>query len=150
MQVVSYDYGNFMLVWELRSFARHHPVDGVREGIGFHGVDATLMVDHLGWKVYPKGGGVALERKAEGVKPSGEGLGLHERNFMECIKSRKRPNADVEIGRLSTTICHLGNISCRLGRDIRFDRKTETFGKDKEANAYLTKQYRKGYELPKV
>ena len=150
MQVVTYDYGSFMLVWELRSFARHHPVDGVREGIGFHGVDATLVVDHLGWRVYPKEGGVALEHKAEGVKPSGEGVGEHERNFIECIQSRKRPNADIEIGRLATTICHLGNISCRLGRDIRFDPKTETFGQDKEANAWLTKHYRKGYELPKV
>lgn len=33
---------------------------------------------------------------------------LHEANFLECVKSRKRPSADVEIGRLSTTLCHLG------------------------------------------
>ena len=150
MQVVTYDFGKFMLVWELRSFARHHPIDGVREGIGFHGVDATLVVDHLGWRVYPRSGGVEMETKAQGVKPSGEGEGAHERNFIECIKSRKRPNADIEIGRLSTTICHLGNISTRLGRDIRFDPKTETFGSDKQANAYLTKQYRSPYALPKV
>ncbi len=150
MQVVTYDYGSFMLVWELRSFARHHPIDSVQAGIGFHGVDATLTVDHLGWRVFPKDGGVALEHKAQGVKSSGEGLGAHEGNFIECIKSRKRPNADVEIGRLATTICHLGNISCRLGRDVRFDPKKENFGPDKEANAYLTKQYRKGYELPRV
>jgi hypothetical protein len=57
---------------------------------------------------------------------------------------------DIEIGRLSTTICHLGDISCRLGRDVRFDPKTETFGSDKQANAYLTKQYRGAYALPKV
>jgi hypothetical protein len=76
--------------------------------------------------------------------------GLHERNFLECIKSRKTPNADVEIGRLSTTLCHLGNICTRLGRDIRFDPKTETFGSDKAANAFLTKEYRERYKLPKV
>jgi hypothetical protein len=56
----------------------------------------------------------------------------------------------VEIGRLATTICHLGNISYRLGRDVRFDPKTETFGGDKAANAYLKKEYRKPYELPRV
>jgi len=44
----------------------------------------------------------------------------------------------------------LGNISCHLRRDIRFDPKTETFGPDKAANAYLTKQYRKEYPLPKT
>jgi len=81
------------------------------------------------------------------VKPSG---GSHEKNFLECMKSRKRPNADVELGRLSTTICHLGNIATRLGRDVKFDPKTETFGDDREANAYLTKEYREGYGLPKV
>jgi len=81
------------------------------------------------------------------VKPSG---GSHEGNFLACIKSRKRPDADVELGRLSTTICHLGNIATRLGRDVRFDPKTETFGDDREANAYLTKQYRPPYSLPKV
>jgi hypothetical protein len=56
----------------------------------------------------------------------------------------------VEIGRLSTTICHLGNISYRLGRDVRFDSKTETFGDDAAANAWLTKTYRSPYELPEV
>jgi predicted dehydrogenase len=150
MQVVTYDYGSFLLVWELRSFARHNPIYGATEGIGFHGVDATLIVDHRGWRVYPKGGGIAVEEKVPGASGSGEGDGSHERNFMDCIKSRKRPNADIEIGRLSTTICHLGNISCRLGRDVRFDPKTETFGNDKAANAYLKKEYRKPYELPKV
>jgi hypothetical protein len=81
------------------------------------------------------------------VKDSG---GSHEKNFLDCIRSRQLPNADVEIGRLSTTLCHLGNISCKLRREIRFDPKTETFGQDKAANAYLTKQYRKEYPLPSV
>jgi hypothetical protein len=66
------------------------------------------------------------------------------------VKSRERPNADIEVGRLSTTICHLGNISHHLGRTIVFDPSTETFGDDKAANAYLTKEYRRAYELPRV
>jgi hypothetical protein len=66
------------------------------------------------------------------------------------VKSRAVPNSDVEIGRLSTTLCHLGNISCRLKRDVRFDPATETFGSDSAANALLTKTYRAEYPLPKV
>jgi len=66
------------------------------------------------------------------------------------MKSRQRPNADVELGRLSTTICHLGNICTRIKRDLRFDPKTENFGTDTDANALLTKEYRAPYELPKV
>jgi len=50
---------------------------------------------------------------------------------------------------LSTMLCHLGNVSYKLGRDVRFDAKTEKFG-DAEANKLLRKEYRAGYELPKV
>ena len=145
-QIITYDYGDFMLTWELRSFARHNPNYGIREGLAFHGSDASLVADSNGWTVYPKGGGVGAAVKSPGILHDG----LHERNFLECIKSRKAPNADVELGRLSTTLCHLGNICTRLGRDVRFDPKTETFGSDKAANAFLTKEYREKYRLPKV
>ena len=141
-QVLTYDYGDFALVWELRSFAKHHPIEGADGATAFYGTDATLVADDPGWTVYDKN-----DKVIENVKSSG---GSHEGNFLECIKSRKQPNADVELGRLSTTICHLGNIVTRLRRDVRFDPKTETFGDDKEGNAYLTKQYRAPYALPKV
>ena len=45
-------------------------------------------------------------------------------------------------------LCHLGNISYKLGRDIRFDSKAENFGSDKEANRLLVKEYRAPYKLP--
>jgi hypothetical protein len=150
MQVVTYDYGSFMLMWELRSFAEHHPSDGTVEGVAFHGTEATLVVDHTGWQVFSKDGGVALDVRAQGENSNGRSNGAHEKNFIDCVKSRSRPNADIEMGRLATTICHLGNISCRLGRDVRFDPNTETFPGDQAANAYLEKEYRKPYELPRV
>jgi predicted dehydrogenase len=146
-QVVTYDYGDFMLTWELRSFAKHHPIDGLKEGIGFNGAEATLVVGHQGWKVYDKDGNTGPVFEGKDMYTQS---GAHERNFLECIRSRNTPHADVEIGRLSTTICHLGNICTHLRRDIVFDPKTETFGNDKAANAYLTKEYRKPYTLPKV
>ena len=141
-QVVTYDFGDLLLVWEMHSFQNHHPVDGMDAGTAFYGSDATLVVDDDGWKAFGNKNEVVASGKATG--------GSHTGNFLECIKSRERPNADVEIGRLSTTICHLGNISCRLGRDVHFDPKTETFGDDHAASAYLTKEYRKSYPLPKA
>lgn len=140
-QVITYDYGDMMLVWEMHSFQNLHPLEGTDAGTAFYGTEGTLVVDD-GWKVYGKDNQVVASQKRGG--------GSHTGNFLACIKSRKRPNADVEIGRLSTTICHLGNISCRLRRDVQFDPKTETFGADKEANAFLTKQHRTPYTLPKV
>ena len=146
-QVVTYDYGDLLLTWELRSFAKHNPLNGKEDGIAYNGTDASLVVGNDGWKVYDKDGktGPAFE----GHDPY-TFSGLHEKNFIECIRSRNPPRSDVEIGRHSTTLCHLGNISTHLGRSVVFDPKTETFGNDKAANAYLTKQYREGYGLPKV
>ena len=72
----------------------------------------------------------------------------HMQNWFDCIKSRRRPVADVAIGHSSTTLCHLANISMRVGRRLKFDRASERFIGDAEANTYLTKEYRKGYELP--
>ncbi len=149
-QVVTYEYGDFMLTWELRSFAEHHPLDGISEGIGFHGSDASLMIHGLGyvgsWQVYNKDGSKGPSVESPGVSEDGQ----HEKNFIDCIKSRQTPNADVETGRLASTLSHLGNIACHLRRDVVFDPKTETFPNDAKANAYLTKEYRKPYALPKV
>ena len=141
-QVVTYDYGDFMLVWELRSFSKVRPLESTEYGTAFHGTEGSLVIGDSSWTFYNKDGEV--ERV---VQDSG---GSHEKHFLDSVKSRQRPNADIELGRLSTTLCHLGNISCRLGRDVVFDPSSETFGEDKAANAYLTKQYRSPYELPKV
>ena len=141
-QVMTYDYGDLALVWELHSFQNVLPMEGTDAGTAFYGTEAALLIGGSGWKVQTKKGEPVLSEK-----PSG---GSHTKNFLDCMKSRQRPNADVELGRLSTTICHLGNICTRLQRDIRFDPKAEDFGGDKDANALLTKQYRAPYTLPKV
>ena len=141
-QVTTYDYGDFLLVWELRSFAKYHPLEGLTSGTAFYGSDATLVVGPRGWKVYGKDNAASASGEETPL--------LHEKNFLECMKSRKRPNSDVEIGRLSTTLCHLGNISHHLGRQVKFDPVTETFGDDDAANSFLRKHYRAEYPLPKV
>jgi len=71
-----------------------------------------------------------------------EGILPHVRNFVDCIRTRKQPNADVETGHISTTLCHLGNIVVRSGRNIRFDGKTESIVGDPEAAKLLTREYR--------
>ncbi len=141
-QITTYDFGDYPLVWELRSFARHDPIEGTSAGTGFYGTEGTLIVDGRGWKVYQKDGKPGPSEKDSG--------GSHAANFLECVKSRKQPNSDVEIGRRSTTICHLGNIASRLGREVVFDPQTETFGDDEEANLFLRKEYREPYTLPEI
>ena len=141
-QALTYDFGDFMLVWELHSFQRNLPMEGRQGATVFYGTDASLIVDHRGWEVRYSNGDPVKKVEAEG--------GSHVENFLECMRTRKKPNADIEVGRLSTTICHLGNIAYRLGRDLKFHPKTESFPGDAEANALLTKEYRRPFTLPAV
>jgi len=74
----------------------------------------------------------------------------HIQNWLDCIKTREKPNADVEIGHRSISVCHLVNIVRQIGRPLRFDPDTETFPGDEEANTYLDRPRRKGWELPEL
>ncbi len=74
---------------------------------------------------------------------------FHFNNFFECVRSRRKPNANVEIAHHSTTICHLANICRELGRRLRWDPKAERFIGDDQANKLISRPRRKGYEWPK-
>jgi predicted dehydrogenase len=74
----------------------------------------------------------------------------HFENFIQCVRSRKREDlhCEIEQGHLSTSLCHLANISLRTGRKLTFDPKTETFPGDEEANGFLKRKYREPYVVP--
>jgi predicted dehydrogenase len=74
----------------------------------------------------------------------------HFSNWVKAIRSRKHEdlNADVEQGHLSTSVCHLAKISCKLGRSVHFDPATERFVNDPEADKYLKREYREPYVIP--
>jgi predicted dehydrogenase len=74
----------------------------------------------------------------------------HVANWIECIRSRAKPVADVEIGHRTATVCHLGNIARWTGRRLRWDPVREMFPDDAEANQLLDRQRRKPYELPEA
>ncbi len=77
----------------------------------------------------------------------------HIENWVECIKTRRRCNADIEYGQRSTTLCYLVNIARAVGdvgRRLHWDPKSERFTNCEEGNAMLSRPRRKGYELPKL
>ena len=79
------------------------------------------------------------------MKHSSDG-GAHQRDFLDAMKDRtRRPNAEIQIGHLSSSLCHLGNIVARTGRAIRFDPKTEQILADKEAAGLPGRKYRPGH-----
>jgi hypothetical protein len=67
---------------------------------------------------------------------------LHVRDFLDCVKSRRQPGSDLESGHRVATVCHLANISLRLGRKIRWDAAREEVIGDTEAGRGLTRPYR--------
>lgn len=77
----------------------------------------------------------------------------HIENWIDCIKSRKTCNADIEIGQRSSTLCYLVNIARdvgRVGQTLRWDPVAERFTNCEEANRLLSRSRRSGYALPEV
>lgn len=74
----------------------------------------------------------------------------HMGYWLECIPTRKDPNADVEIGHRSASLAHLANITRKLNRKLRWDPEKEQFVDDSEANLAVHRPRRAGYELPKL
>ncbi len=87
-QTVVYDYTDFQLVWELRSFG-----GTVRQKAPSPVPPTTvrwrLVVDDKGWRVFGEKGEPGPSMKAEGKL-------LHEQNFLECVKSRNTPTATLK------------------------------------------------------
>jgi predicted dehydrogenase len=73
-----------------------------------------------------------------------------QKDWLNCIKSRKRPICDVEIGARSVTVCHLGNLAYWNHRKLRWDPKEWRFIDDAEAEKWLDRERREGYALPTV
>ena len=70
----------------------------------------------------------------------------HMGNFFDCVEARKQPISDLEGQHRSVSVCHLGNISMRLGRPLKWDPQAEQFIDDTAANTWLKREQRSGFE----
>jgi hypothetical protein len=109
-------------------------------GVVLYGSEGTMVVHDNDWEVH----------HGDEVKKHSGTLGMpeHVANFIDCMRSRRKPNADVETGYLATALCHLGNIAHRLRRSVKFDAKTQRFPNDAEADAYLGRTWRPPFVVP--
>jgi len=100
-----------------------------------------------GWQVFahPKDRKPVIAAQGNGPFPDE----VHFENFIQSLRTRKRPNADIEEGHRSTLMAQFANISYRLGgRKLIVDPKTETFVGDSEANGFLKREYRSPWVVP--
>lgn len=74
----------------------------------------------------------------------------HHEDWINCIRSRKRPLCDVEIGARSVTVCHLGNLAYWNDRKLRWDPARWEFIDDEEANTWRDRERRDPWQLPEV
>lgn len=74
----------------------------------------------------------------------------HQRNFLDCVKSRSKPVSDVETGHRSTSVCHLGNIAIKMQTRLEWDPQAEQFTNNEEANAYLHRSLRAPWSIPEL
>jgi predicted dehydrogenase len=162
-----FEYPGFTASFSMREASAGRRGEGKLE---FFGSKGSLDIDRAGFTVYPdmkidpfnaipafaghpaggpKRSGVPAEPWIEPFKMAGssaEQLNLHVRNFLDCVKSRERPIADVEQGNQVTTACHLANISLRTGRKIRWNPETEEIIGDAEMAKWLERPYRKPWD----
>ena len=75
----------------------------------------------------------------------GANLLAHHRNFFDCIRKNRTPNADIEVGHLSASLCHLGNIATRVAGPIQFDPQSERITNNPDAASLVRRKYREGH-----
>jgi len=152
MQAI-YDFGDFGLLWDHTIGIYGGPFQK-EHGVSYIGEHGTLQVDRGGWQVLPdwdnKGNPEMDAIPYTERTGDASGLDLHVQNFLECMKTRKRPNADVEIGSHIAKIAHLGNIAYKTGRKVYWDADKNEFKEDEKANEYINAHYRDPWELPKI
>jgi predicted dehydrogenase len=140
-------------------------------GMEFHGTNGRLFVDRESWKVdadqvdwMDKSKGERTESFENKVRGGDWNAHFaHVENFLACVADGKSPIASIEKHYNTVVACHLANVSLRAGgddskgRQIFWDHEKELCFKDRaltqldhEANKYLEREYRKGYELPQV
>ena len=139
--MVSYEYPGFLCSWE-------HRVNNTENSsrvmsVTFHGTRGTIYLDRSMFRLTPE--------KASGLEPveikrGVDGHPMHWANFIDCVRTRKRPNSDIETCVRSTTACLLGNISLRSKLRLEWDDQAKTV-MQREAAPYLHREYRRPWKL---
>lgn len=141
-----YDFRDFTLIWEhtigigLGNWARSH-------GMSYIGENGTLVLDRNGWEVFPE------KKRIEAVplqKNTGNGLDLHTKNFLECIRNNtpEKLHAGIDIGHNVALVAQMGNIAYRTGEKVSWDDSRQLFSTE-SANKLITPVYNNGYKLPR-
>lgn len=161
---VTYEYDGFIATYEgsnLNGFGMGAAKVGPRyynsrgefdqpNGICFYGTEGTIFAERTSWAIYPE---AVTERHqpARAVQVFYENVPEptrdHAAHFIDCVRTRQTPSADIEIGHRSTSVALLGNIAYRTGFKLRWDAAREDFVNAPEASRLLSRQARRPWNL---
>ena len=171
-QTATYEYPTFILNYEACNYnghglggrtagMRYYGMRGSEDrphGMAFYGTEAALFVDRIGMELYPEprpaAHGVTMTmpsapqpRMEKLMMNEDEPTPLHTKYFVDNLRSRKDPSANIEVGTRATMIACMGNVAWWTGRKLWWDAETCTFKGDREADKYLFRAYRKPWDL---
>ena len=147
-QQAIYEFDNFSMIWEHAVGIDGGPY-GRNHGVAFIGNNGTLVVDRGGWEIIPE-----EENNEYLVSPMpprrgpGGDLEKHVANFIDCVKTRKLPNADIAIAANTAKVAHLGNVAFLTGRKVYWDAENSQFLNDEKANQMIKPEYHNQWKLP--
>lgn len=141
-----YDFKDFVMIWEhtigigLGNWKRPH-------GMSYIGENGTLVLDRNGWEVIPE------KQRIEALpvqKNTGDGLDLHIKNFLACLKNNtpQNLNAGISVGRDVALVAQMGNIAFRTGEKVSWNNTKQEF-QSAAANKLIVPEYHNGWVLPK-
>ena len=127
------------LIYEQRIWSPYVQ-EGHENGNAFYGTKGMMILGKKdGWQLF--GPRNKLIEQMDGSLS----LVPHHRNFFDCIRSGKSPNADAYTGHLSAALAHFANIATRVGRTLKFEPAAAKFIGDDEANRLLRRTYHEGH-----
>ena len=141
--MVTYDFPeNKTVTWEGLSWSPMGPHDEA-VGVSFHGTEGTIVVRGAGYTLFDD-----HNKEVETVNDE-SGDGSHLADFLDAIRTGRRPNADIEEAHRSTLLCHLGNIAYRTSSVLNIDSDTGKPKGNAAADSLWGREYEKGW-APKV
>jgi len=152
-QVVNYQYGTDKLItWEGKSCngMRDYSMD---RGVLIQGTEGSLVLHRNGYEMYNLSGELNDRKQESGISETTGTRGsggldvLHMYNFLEAIRNGTGLHAPIDDGAVSVNMCHLGNISQKVGRMLEVDAETGKVTRDQEAMALMSRDYESGWEL---
>jgi predicted dehydrogenase len=151
-QLATFSFDKFDVQWEHRRFGGNNTDKGENVGCYFYG---TKGIFHMGWQkgwtFYPSSANEPVQHEEPKLgQPDSQNIKELWADFMNAIRTGARPVCDIGEIHLSTNMALLGMLSMKHGRSIQWDGEKERIVGDDAANKLLRREYRKGWEYPKV